>query len=99
MKRASLAELMGSKAAEAVGVAGKLSLSQLPSILGDAMPDLPRNQVGRHRLVSALHQRFGPNFRALPGVSNLINEFDSDIALEDKIAQLRSIRYQRKEKR
>lgn len=74
-----------------------MTLSNLPRILGDAMPDLPRNSVGRYRLVSALRQRFGDNFRALPGVSSLITEFDRDVELEDKIARIKAIKYERKE--
>lgn len=91
-KKLSLAELMGTKAA---GSGGKLSLSQLPGILGDAMPDLPKTAVGRHRLVRALQQRFGNNFRSLPGVKDLVKEFDDDIALERRIAQLGAIKYRR----
>ncbi len=86
-KKASLSELMGS-----VGAQGNLSLKQLPQILGDAMPDLPRNQVGRYRLMSALRQRFGDNFRALPGVSGLVKEFDSEVDLEDKVQKISAIK-------
>lgn len=93
-KKASLAELMGATAAEQ-GTQG-LRLSQLGSILGDAMPELPRNAVGRHRLIRALQQRFGPNFRSLPGVMDLVREFDARIDVEKRAAQISSIRYQRK---
>ena len=92
-RKLSLAELMGSKAASG---GGKLSLSKLPEILGDAMPELPRTAVGRHRLIRALQQRFGANFRTLPGVSDLVKEFDGDVALERKIAQMQSIKLRRK---
>lgn len=88
-KRASLAELMGSTAADS----GKLSLSKLPDILGEAMPELPRTPVGRHRLIRSLQQRFGPNFRSLPGLKDLIAEFDKDAEFEVKIAKLKAIRY------
>lgn len=91
-KRASLAELMGKKASES---SGRLELDQLPEILGDAMPDLPRTAVGRHRLIRALQQRFGANFRSLPGLKDLISEFDKDVAFEVKLARMRSIRYNR----
>lgn len=94
-KKVTLAELMGSKAASGNG---KLSLSQLPEILGEAMPELPRNPVGRHRLIRSLQQRFGPNFRSLPGVKDLVEEFDSDIEFERRVARLGEIRYKPKEK-
>lgn len=87
-KKASLAELMGSKAAGS----GGLSLKQLPEVLGDAMPELPRNAVGRYRLIRALQQRFGDNFRALPGVSGLVKEFDNEIAFENKVQKISAIK-------
>lgn len=91
--RASLAEMMGNVAA---GSGGQLSLSQLPTILGDSMPELPRSPVGRHRLIRALQQRFGSNFRALPGVTGLISEFDNDMAHESRLRQLQALRVERK---
>lgn len=91
-KKLSLAELMGTTAADA---GGKLSLKQLPEILGDAMPDLPRNAVGRHRLIRSLQNRFGSNFRSLPGLKDLIKEFDDEAAFEVKLARMKAIRYNR----
>lgn len=89
-RKASLAELMGTTAAFQ-GQNGQLNLSQLPSILGDAMPELPRNAVGRHRLLRALQQRFGANFRALPGVGGLVDQFDGEIDFENRVQAMRQI--------
>ena len=89
-KRASLAEMMG-KSAAAHGPG--LRLSHLQEILGDAMPELPKNPIGRHRLITALSNRFGPGFRSLPGVSGLVTQFDDEIAFERKLAQMRAVRY------
>jgi hypothetical protein len=91
-KRTSLAEMMGSQAASKT----ELRLSHLPDILGEAMPELPRDPVGRHRLIRALQQRFGPNFRSLPGLKNLIKEFDDDLDFEKKVAKMKAIQYQPK---
>lgn len=88
-KKTTLAELMGSSAASR---GDNLSLKQLPLILGDAMPELPRNSVGRHRLVRALQQRFGPNFRSLPGVGGLIKEFDSEVDIENTVQRISAIK-------
>lgn len=88
-KRTSLSELMGSHAASQ---GGSLSLEHLPQILGDAMPELPRNAVGRIRLIRSLKARFGPNFRALPGVSNIVRDFDQAIVHEGRIAKISAIK-------
>lgn len=96
-KKVSLAELMGKTAAEKGS--GGLRLGQLPEILGDAMPELPRTAVGRHRLIRSLQQRFGPNFRSLPGIKDLVAEFDKDLEFERKVATLGAIKYKPKEKR
>lgn len=88
--RASLAEIMGAKGA-AKAKSG-ISLSDLPELLGEAMPDLPKDAVGRYRLLRSLKARFGPNFRALPGVSGVLSEFDSVIETERKIAKIRGIK-------
>lgn len=88
-KRASLSELMGVKAGNS---GGNLSLKMLPEILGDAMPELPRSAIGRHRLIRALQQRFGPNFRSLPGVMGLVKEFDSEAKFEKEVDTIRNIK-------
>jgi len=85
----SLAELMGSAGAAA---GGNLSLEHLPTILGDAMPELPRNAVGRHRLIRALQQRFGDNFRSLPGVMGIVQDFDQKVQFERHLDQLRAVK-------
>lgn len=85
-RNASLSELMGSAAS------GGLKLSNLHELLGHATPELPRDAVGRHRLIMALHQRFGPNFRSLPGISGLIKQFDDELAVEKKVAQIKQIK-------
>lgn len=89
-KKVSLAEMMGSQAA---GHGSGLRLSHLHDILGDAMPELPRDQVGRHRLIMALHQRFGANFRSLPGITGLVKQFDDEIDFEKRVSQLKQIKY------
>lgn len=72
--RVSLQEIMG-KSAAAKGEG--LSLKDLPEILGDGMPELDMSPVGRIRLIRALKQRFGDNFRSLPGLKGIVKEFDS----------------------
>lgn len=86
-KKVSLHELMGKKAGS-----GGLSLETLPDILGSNMPELPRNGVGRFRLIRALQQRFGKNFRRLPGVNDLMSEFDSEIKHNELVAKMKAIK-------
>jgi len=69
-----------------------MRLSNLADILGDAMPEMPKNGVGRHRLVRALQQRFGNNWRSLPGVKDLVKEFDRSVDMENKIKSISAIK-------
>lgn len=71
-----------------------MQLSRLHEVLGEKTPELPRNPVGRHRLVTALSNRFGPNFRSLPGVSDLMKQFDGEVEFERKLARMKAIRYE-----
>jgi len=89
----SLAEIMGTRGGQ---TSHGLTMANLPHVLGEAMPELPRNAVGRHRLIRSLQQRFGPNFRSLPGVSDLMKEFDGHVDLERRVQQIKSIKYKPK---
>lgn len=82
---------MGSKAADHAQQG--MQLSRLHEVLGDSMPDLPRNAVGRHRLIRALNQRFGPNFRSLPGIQDLVGQFDHEVSFEERVAKIKQIKY------
>lgn len=62
-----------------------LGLKDLPSILGEKMPELPMNRIGKFRLINALQQRFGPGFRNVPMVSSIIKEFDQKMDDENVI--------------
>lgn len=79
-KPASLGELLGKSAGKT-----DLGLKDLPEILGEKMPDLPKNRIGKFRLISALQVRFGAGFRNIPMVSKLLKEFDDEIETENII--------------
>lgn len=83
---------MGSKS----GGKRSLTMSDLPDLLGDAIPDMPLNAVGRHRLVSALKNRFGSGWRNIPGVSDIVKDFDEKVDLENRIARIKQIKYKGK---
>lgn len=72
---ASLNELMGSSADSAK----TLTLKDLPALLGEKMPAVTYDRIGRMRLVNALTQRFGVGYRNLPHVNNMLKEFDSEV--------------------
>jgi len=82
---ATLGELMGSNQSS-------MSLKELDKILGEKTPELPRNAVGRFRLIKSLQQRFGNGYRNLPGVSNIIKEFDEDVRFSEIIDTMKSIK-------
>lgn len=89
-KRASLAELLGSKGARHGGQ--KLSMDHLPDLLGEKLPELPVNAVGRYRLVNALRNRFGNGWRNIPGVKDIVSDFDSKIELEHRIHKIKQVK-------
>lgn len=78
--KASLGELMGK-----AGEKEDLGLKDLPLILGEKMPDLPKNRIGKFRLVNALQQRFGPGFKNIPMVTKIMKEFDDEVETENVI--------------
>jgi hypothetical protein len=93
-KKVSLSEVMGSKGAAAGAGA---SLKQLPEILGEGMPELDLSNVGRIRLIRALKQRFGSNFRSLPGLKNIVKEFDDRAKLAVTTEKIRAVKMKKGE--
>ena len=79
---ASLGELLGKSAEQS-----EVGLKNLPDILGEKMPDLPVNRIGRYRLTQALSVRFGPGYMNIPHVKNIIKEFDQKVSDENVIRQ------------
>lgn len=79
-KPASLAELLGKET-------NAFSIKDLPKLLGEKMPDLPKNRIGRFRLTNALKLRFGPGFRNIPGIDSILKEFDEEIRIENIVKQ------------
>ncbi len=77
---ATLGELLGK-----AGDKSDLGLKDLPQILGEKMPELPRNRVGKFRLIQALQVRFGDGYRNLPFIKNIISEFDKEVETENVI--------------
>lgn len=76
---------------ELVGGASGMSLNNLNDILGEKMPELPKNRVGRYRLIRSLRNRFGDQYRNIPGVKNLLTEFDEEIRFQGVIDQMKKV--------
>jgi len=86
-KPASLAELLGKDAGSSLGMA------DLPSLLGEKMPELPKNRIGKFRLTNALKLRFGPGFRNIPGIKNILEEFEHDMETENIVKMNKESRH------
>ncbi len=59
-----------------------LELRHLPDLLGEGMPKLEFHALGRVRLMRALRQRFGENFKNVPGIQGLIQKYDKETKIE-----------------
>lgn len=72
---------------ELMGNNKEISLDNLHEVLGDKMPEIPFNRVGKLRLIHALHERFGINYRNIPGVTGVLNEFEKHVNTNNVIKQ------------
>lgn len=89
----TLGELMGKGKS---GGKSEISLTNLHQFLGEGMPELKFNPIGRVRLIRALKQRFGTGFRAVPGVSGVMKEFDKEATFDLKVAEMKQIKAEKK---
>lgn len=89
MKKTSLNELMGKAAQQGEQ---HLTLDHLGTLLGERMPKLEFTPVGRFRLTSALRNRFGDNYRHLPGIDNIMKQFDNHADFNVKLQEMKMIK-------
>lgn len=89
MKKVSLNELMGKAAGSG---SKKLTLDDLGELLGERMPKLQFSPVGRLRLTTALRNRFGDNYRNLPGIDEIMKEFDDHANFNVKLQEMKMIK-------
>lgn len=78
LKPASLGELLGAGFEHR----DKLTLDDLPKLLGEKMPEISFDRVGKIRLLNALTVRFGQGFQNIPGIKQLLSEFDREMKTE-----------------
>lgn len=70
----------------------KLSMDDLPDLLGERLPDIKHNPIGRLRLMNALKNRFGNNWRTLPGMQEIMKDFDEHADFNIKLAEMKMIK-------
>lgn len=76
----NLNELMGSTMGEKMEAGKtKMTMDDLPDVLGDKMPSIEHTRVGKLRLINALQQRFGDGWKNVPGISDLMSQFEKDL--------------------
>ena len=97
MARPKLGEILGRKGAEKSGQK-KLGLEDLPDLIGEALPEINFDAVGKHRLVTALRNRFGEGYRNISVVKDILADFEEKRAFEDRLSELRAIKYSPKKK-
>jgi len=78
---ATLGEVMGNK----VPQDKQLTMDDLPALLGDVVPDIEFNLVGRMRLLTALQKRFGDSFRNIKGAKEVLADFDKEMKVRKVI--------------
>ena len=88
--RVSLAEIFGKKGGELDGA--PLSMDDMKELLGDNMPKVSFTQAGRLRMVRALQQRFGDNFKNIPGVNAFLKDFDDESKHKMRVAKIKLMR-------
>jgi hypothetical protein len=87
-KKTTLNEIMGKSGDKQ----RKLGMADLPELLGEGMPKIRFSPVGRVRLMRSLTQRFGPGFRSIPGVTDIIKDFDDGAKFEIEIARMKTFK-------
>jgi hypothetical protein len=90
MKKSTLNELMGKRGQSTES--RKLTLDDLGDLLGERMPKLSFTPVGRYRLTTALRNRFGESYRNLPGIDDILGEFDKESAHNLKVTEMKMIK-------
>jgi len=85
LKLANLNELMG----EGFEHRTKLTLEDLPKLLGHKMPEISYDRIGRIRLHHALQQRFGSDYVNMPHIRDLLKQHEEAMRVTSQAKALR----------
>ena len=77
---AKLGELLGESSHKS-----QLTMKDLPELLGEKMPEMPMNRVGKYRLTQALKNRFGLGYRNIPMIQGILKEFDDNMKVDNVV--------------
>ena len=97
MSKLSLAEILGKKGASSSSQR-KLTLEDLGDLIGEGLPEINFDAVGKHRLLTALRNRFGDGYRNISAAKDIIADFDEKRRFEERLQDLRAIKYKPKKK-
>lgn len=86
VKPANLGEMMG----DGFEHRTKLTLADLPKLLGHKMPEITMDPVGRVRLHHALQQRFGNDYVNMPHIKDLLDQHQEAMKTNMQAKMLRS---------
>lgn len=89
MKKITLNELMGRSGSKAKK---KLSLDDLSDLLGERMPKLEFSPVGRIRLITSMRNRFGDGWRNLPGIDDVMKDFDKESDFNIRLMEIKMLK-------
>lgn len=92
----TLNEIMGAQGGSSKEEKKKLTLDDLEKVVGERMPKLEYTPIGRMRLKTALKNRFGKNYTNLPGIDDVIKEFDEHVAFNIKMHEMKMIKPKRR---
>lgn len=87
-KDVTLSEIFGRNLAQK----DSFEMSDLREMLGEKMPDLPFNSVGKLRLINSLRERFGDGFRNIPRIKKLISNFDDRVKEELDLIRVKKMK-------
>lgn len=71
------------------GSGPQINLAPIKEVLGEDIPDITPTPLGRYRLITALRQRFGENYRNIPSGRKLLEHFDSEHEYFRKLRKIR----------